>query len=109
MEDNLFIESFATRLITLREKKGISAREMSLALGQAHSFIHGIESKRNFPSMLNFFYICEHLGVTPKEFFNYDNENPEQANELYKEITKLDGKSQAYFLGLIRDVNNRPK
>lgn len=109
MEDNPFMESFATRLISLREKKDISAREMSLALGQAHSFIHGIESKRNFPSMLNFFYICEYLGVTPKEFFDYENENPEHANALYKEITKLDGKSQEYLLGLIKNINNRPK
>lgn len=109
MEENQFIESFTTRLIALREKKGISAREMSLALGQTHSFIHGIESKRNFPSMLNFFYICEYLEIAPKEFFDFENENPEQTNALYKEITKLDVKSQEYFLNLIRDVNNRPK
>ncbi|WP_312279831.1 helix-turn-helix transcriptional regulator [Oscillibacter sp.] len=109
MEENQFIEGFAMRLTALREKKEVSAREMSLALGQTHSFIHGIESKRNFPSMLNFYYICEYLGVTPKEFFDFENENPEQTGDLYKELKKLDAKSQEYFLGLIRDVNNRPK
>ena len=109
MEDNLFMEPFVQRLIALREQKGVSAREMSLALGQAHSFIHGIEMKRNFPKMLNFFYICEYLGVTPKEFFNYEQQTPGLDNELYAEIQKLDMKSKEYFLNLVREVNNRPK
>lgn len=109
MEDNLFIESFAMRLTTLRERKQKSAREMSLDLGQTHSFINAIESQRNFPSMLNFFEICQYLGVTPQEFFDYDNEDPQKANELFLEIMKLDRKSQEYFLDLIRNVNNRPK
>ena len=109
MHENPFIASFAQRLIKLREQKGVSAREMSLDLGQAHSFIHGFENQRSFPKMLNFLYICEYLGISPKEFFDYENADPKQANELYNEIKKLDGKSREYFLGLIRDVNNRPK
>jgi len=109
MQENPFIEPFAERLTTLREQKGISAREMSLDLGQAHSFIHGIEVKRNFPKMLNFFYICEYLGITPHEFFDYEDTDPTQTKELHDEIRKLDGKSREYFLGLIKDVNNRPK
>lgn len=109
MENNLFIENFAMRLTALREKKEKSAREMSLDLGQTHSFINAIESQRNFPTMLNFFEICQYLGITPQEFFDYDNENPQQTSELYQEILKLDKKSQEYFLNLIRNVNNRPK
>ncbi len=107
--DNSFIESFAKRLANLREERKFTAREMSLDLGQGHSFINAIESQKNFPTMLNFFYICEYLGITPKEFFDYDNEDPQKTNELYKEIMKLDRRSQEYFLNLIRDVNNRPK
>ena len=59
--------------------------------------------------MLNFFYICEYLGVTPQEFFDYTNQAPHKASELYNEIKKLDYPSQEYFLKLIRDINNRPK
>ena len=109
MEENPYIAPFAERLMTLREQKGVSAREMSLDLGQAHSFIRGLEMKRNFPKMLNFFYLCEYLGVSPKEFFDYDQQNPTLDNELYAEIQKLNFKSKAYFLDMIRQTNNRPK
>jgi len=109
MEDNPFIESFSRRLIALREQKGVSAREMSLDLGQAHSFIHGIEIKRNFPKMLNFFYMCEYLGITPKDFFDYEQQTPKLDAELFAEIQKLDAKSKEYYLNMIRETNNRPK
>lgn len=109
MQENIFIEPFAERLLALREQKGVSAREMSLDIGQAHTFIHGIERKRNFPQMLNFFYICEYLGVTPKEFFDYEQQAPTMDNELYAEIQKLDPKSKEYYLNMIRETNNRPK
>lgn len=109
MEDNPFIEDFANRLIALREAKGVSARTMSLDMGQAHSFINGIESKRNFPEMLNFFYICEYLEISPQEFFDYPNAMPALDRELMSEIQKLDVKSKDYYLSMIRETNNRPR
>ena len=109
MEKDPFLEIFATRLAALREQRNKSAREMSLDLGQTHSFINAIETQRYLPTMLNFVEICRYLGVTEKEFLDYDNENPKMTGELYQEIIKLDRKSQEYFLNLIRDVNNRPK
>ncbi len=109
MQDNPYIAAFAERLAKLREQKGVSAREMSLDLGQAHSAIHGFENKRSFPKMINFFYICDYLGITPKEFFDYDDAAPKQTAELTEEIKKLDGKSREHLLGLIREMNNRPK
>lgn len=35
------------------------------------------------PSLAGIFYICEYLGITPKDFFDIDAENPSKANELY--------------------------
>ena len=40
--ENLFIN----RLIKLREEKGISARSMSLSIGQNANYINQIESKK---------------------------------------------------------------
>lgn len=108
MEDQ-YIAAFAKRLYGLRQLTGQSARDMSLSLGQSHNYMNGLESKRNYPAMKTFFYICEYLGVTPKEFFSYDDSNPHMDNELYNEIKKLDEKSQEYFLSLLKNVNNRPK
>ena len=66
-----YIGLFGTRIAALREQKGVSAREMSLALGQSESYINKIENKRTFPSMSGFIYICEYLEVTPAEFFDF--------------------------------------
>ncbi len=109
MENDPFFEIFAMRLAALREQQNKSAREMSLDLGQTHSFINAIETQRYLPTMLNFVEICRYLGVTEKEFFDYDIEDPKTTSELYQEIARMDKKSQEYFLSLIRDVNNRPK
>lgn len=109
MEDDQYIANFAKRLYTLRQGRNQSARDLSLSLGLAPNYISGLESAKNYPAMQTFFHICEYLGIAPKDFFDYDDTKPEQTNELYAEIKKLDAKSQAYFLGLIKDVNNRPK
>ena len=66
-------EQFCERLTQLRLKKGVSARDMSLSLGQSESYINRIESKKMLPSMSVFFYICDYLGITPKEFFDIEN------------------------------------
>ena len=44
-------DNFAERLAQLREDKQVSAREMSLAIGQNCSYINRIENKKAFPSM----------------------------------------------------------
>jgi len=61
---------FSERLAQLRLAKGVSAREMSLAIGQSANYINKIENKHAFPSMLVFFSICEYLGVSEQEFFD---------------------------------------
>ena len=78
---------FIRRLVELRMNKGVSAREMSLSIGQAPSYINNIETGVNFPSMTAFFYSCDFLGVTPSEFFDMENTNPIKSRELL-EATK---------------------
>ena len=58
------------RISKLREQKQVSERKMSLDLGHSTSYIRSITSGRSLPSMSEFLYICEYLGVTPMEFFN---------------------------------------
>ena len=57
--------------------KGVSAREMSLAMGQSEGYVAQIERKHNLPSMTVFSYMCEYFGVTPKDFFDDVQKNPE--------------------------------
>ena len=72
------------RIAKLRTQKGVSARDMSLSLGQANNYINNIENKKSLPSMQAFFYICEYLGVTPLEFFDEGNENPEALQQFMR-------------------------
>lgn len=82
-------EDFCKRLVQLRMSKGVSARDMSLSLGQSPNYINGIEGGKNYPSMETFFYICDYFGITPKEFFDMDSTNPTKANELFEIIKSL--------------------
>lgn len=45
---------FVKRLQQLRDQKNISAREMSVSLGQNINYINQIENKKNFPTMPKF-------------------------------------------------------
>ncbi len=63
-------EFFQLRLAQLRRSKKVSARNMSLALGQCESYINKIENGKAFPSMRLFFSICEYFGISPRQFFD---------------------------------------
>lgn len=80
---------FAERLASLREAHNVSAREMSLAIGQNESYINRIENKKSFPSMQAFFYICDYLKITPQYFFDDGTDNPEKINDILKLLRNL--------------------
>ncbi len=94
---------FAERIASLRNQKNVSAREMSLAIGQNESYINRIENHRALPSMQNFFYICEYLDVTPSEFFDSSNKNPEKLNLILQELSSLNEKQLDVILLIIEN------
>ena len=75
------------RISVLRTNKGISEYKMSLDLGHSKSYMQSISSGRAMPSWTEFLYICEYLGVTPKEFFDEDIKEPQLVQRLY-ELTR---------------------
>lgn len=86
----MYEEFFRQRLAQLRLAKGVSARDMSLSLGQSESYINKIENGKAFPSMQVFFYICEYLGITPQDFFSTaEIRNPGTRKELPRSIYEL--------------------
>lgn len=92
------------RLATLRTKKGVSARDMSLSLGQANNYINNIENRKALPSMQSFFYICEYLGVTPMEFFDEGNPYPAQLSQLMRYLKKLDAAELELITNMARTL-----
>ena len=86
----MFEEDFSIRLARLRTEKGVSARDMSLSIGQNPSYINNIETGKAMPSMSAFFFICDYLGITPMEFFDTEAEQPEELRKLIKNLKRLD-------------------
>lgn len=72
------------RITELRLKKNVSEYRMSLDLGHSNSYIRSITSGRSLPSMYEFLYMCDYLGITPKEFFDSEIENPEKVERLHQ-------------------------
>jgi len=101
------LDWFYRRISELRAQKGVSARDMSLSLGQSESYINKIENRRTLPSMTGFFYICEYFEITPQEFFNADALAPQKSKELLREIEKLSPEQTEHILLVVKDISKR--
>lgn len=99
-----YTQWFSERLAQLRIEKGVSARDMSLSLGQSESYINKIENRRTMPSMTGFFYICEYLGIKPQEFFDAETISPAKTAEIIQLIGKLSPDKADHILHVIKDL-----
>ena len=97
-------KEFATRLARLRENKGVSARDMSLSIGQNPGYINNIETGKSKPSLDGLFYICEFLGITPSEFFDTQISNPSKLDSIIKDMKKLNNKQLDIIDALVKDM-----
>lgn len=95
---------FAVRLAYLRTKKGVSARNMSLSLGQSTGYITSIESGKSLPSMTVFFYICEYLGITPSQFFDTVTKSPSSLHKLTEAAKDLSTEDIEHLPALIEKM-----
>ena len=94
-------KQFQERLTELRLRKDVSAREMSRDIGQSDNYICNIENRHNLPSMSTFFYICDYLKVTPKEFFDLESQDPNRLSEIIGKLKKLNPEQLALVSNLI--------
>ena len=93
------------KIAKLRTDRNISARELSLALGQSTGYINTIENGKSLPSMSMFLYICDYFKITPKDFFDEGTEDPVLINELLSECKKLDKSSLESVLNVVKSMN----
>lgn len=101
----MYEEFLYKRLSELRTQKGVSARDMSLSLGQSDSYINKIENQKALPSMYLFFYICEYLGVHPKDFFDESTRYPVLLNEAMRELSKLSESQLMHMIAIAQDIS----
>ena len=100
-------KDFAIRLARLREKKGVSARDMSLSIGQNPGYINNIETGKSKPSLEGLFYICEYLGITPRDFFDDDIHDPSRFGELIGDMKKLNDRQLELIAALVKELIGR--
>ena len=95
---------FAIRLAKLRAQKGVSARDMSLSIGQNPGYINNIETGKAKPSMDAFFFICDYLGITPAAFFDTDTESPSKLNAIIADMKRLNDTQLNTIATLVREL-----
>ena len=94
------------RISVLRTKKNVSEYRMSTDLGHSKSYIQSISSGKSMPSMGEFLYICEYLGVTPKEFFDDSINDPQLVQELYELSRHLSEENLKILVDLAKRLSN---
>lgn len=87
------ITMIGERISQLRNKAGVSARDMSLSIGQSADYINKIENHRLLPSLPALFNICEYLHISLDEFFSLENNNPKLINDITANLVNMDDES----------------
>ena len=82
----------------------VSARDMSLSIGQNPGYINNIESGKSLPSLTGLLYICEYLNMSPRDFFDFDSENPKRLNTIIDNLKRLNDQQLAVIEALVKDL-----
>ena len=103
----MYEEFTQDRIAQLRMQREVSARDMSLSLGQNNSYINQIENRKALPSLQGLFYICEYFGITPQQFFDDGDTYPAQLAELVADMKKLDAPMLAHISAIVTRILNQ--
>lgn len=98
-------ETYIREQITaFRTARGLSERQLSLDIGRNPSYINGISNGKNLPSMGEFLYICEFLGITPFDFFKEEPEYSINKTKARTLIAQLDESTVDILLPLLEKL-----
>ena len=100
----MYEEFTQNRITQLRMQMGVSARDMSLSLGQSHNYINQIENGKALPSLTALFYICEYFQISPQQFFDEGNADPNKLSVLIETLKKLDAESLEHLSAIARKL-----
>lgn len=100
-------EFVRTRITELRMKKGVSEYRMSTDMGHSKSYIQSITSGRALPSLSEFLFICEYLGVTPREFFDKNVKEPILVTQLCTTVRDMSDKDLLALINIAERLNEK--
>ena len=102
--DKSFIKE---RYAKIRMAHKISARKLSLELGQSTEYINQIENGNSMPSIEGLFNFCEYFGITPGEFFEEQMQYPVEYKSIINELNKLDVLEVNQIYELLKIINKK--
>ena len=97
------------RVAKLRQAKGVSARDMSLTMGQNPNYINHIENRKAEASLTGLVYIWNYFGITPQEFFDTGNPYPARLNDFIEDVKQLDEKELTHLAGFVKEIVGKRK
>ena len=98
MQDFESLKKFiSNRFAVIRNAHNISARKLSIEMGQSTEYINQIENGRKMPSMEGLFNFCDYFKITIGEFFDSTLGYPVQYKEIIENLNKLDNEELAHI------------
>jgi len=99
-----YVNFVSERIAKLRTAKDVSARDMSISIGQNVNYINSIENRKAEPSLSGFFFILEYFDVAPHDFFDMGNQHPALINELISNAKQLDENELLHLSSFIKEI-----
>ncbi len=100
--DKSFIQE---RYAKIRLAHNISARKLSLELGQSTEYINQIESGKNMPSVEGLLNFCNYFDISLGEFFEDKFNYPVEYSAIIEELNKMDSMTVKLVYELLKTIN----
>ncbi len=102
--DKSFIKE---RYAKIRLAHNISARKLSIELGQSTEYINQIETGKSMPSLEGLFNFCDYFNLTLGEFFEEKITFPIEYKNIIEELDKMDVLEINKIYDLLKLINNK--
>lgn len=97
-------EFISKRFASIRLAHNISARQLSIELGQGTSYINQIECGKKMPSIEGLINFCDYSKISLSDFFDNGKTYPIQYDELIKVLNTLQPDELADILMIAKRV-----
>lgn len=100
-------EFIKERILTIRNLKNISARNLSLNLGMSSEYVNQDENGRLMPSLDFIMNFCDYFNISVAEFFDKTIKNPKKYQDLIQELNKMSQPELQQIIDLVKLINNK--
>ncbi len=103
MDKNFIKERYAK----IRLAHRLSARKLSLELGQSTEYINQIETGKSMPSIEGLINFCDYFNLNLGEFFDEEMKFPVEYKKIINELDKMDILEINQIYELLKLINSK--